>query len=143
MAYARVGNFVIPGPAGLPLVLRYPVRGLGDDYCTSGDAVVPCGYVAPSPSPASPAASGNWDQFWQGLTAGGLNILGKVVSPPAYQQITRDQYGNVISTTVAQGAAGAPGTMAALGGSISPNVVLIGGGAVLLLLFAALMKKGN
>jgi hypothetical protein len=139
MAYARVGRFVIPGPAGSPLVLRYPVRsfrGLGDCYDSESGVIIPCGAAAPP-------SSGNWDQFWQGLTAGGLNILGKVVSPPAYQQITRDQYGNVLSTTVAQGASGAPGTMAALGGSISPNVILLGGGAALLLLFVALMKKGN
>lgn len=147
MAYARVQNGQMPN---WRRYRRIGMSGLGDCYDTESGVSIDCNSGAPLPVsgsvaiplPVSPGGSNpDWSQFWQGLTASSLNLLGKVVVPPAYQQTTRDAYGNVISTTVAQGASGAPGTVAALGGSISPNVLLIGGGAAALLILVMAMKR--
>lgn len=101
--------------------------------------------LTPTPATSVPAGSGtDWTQFWQGLTAGGVKLLGSVVTPPAYQQVTRDAYGNVISTTVR---AATPNTAltAAAGGlpAISSNALLIGGGILAVALVAMSMGRGK
>lgn len=147
MAYARSGVTARPRPVYrrvLPLPRSMRRLGMGDDYCYSGDAIIPCGTIAAPSSAAAPTGSNpDWSQFWQNITGASLNILGKVVAPPAYQQVTRDAYGNVISTTVAAGASGAPATGAALGGAISPNVLLIGGLGLAGILLLSSMKRGS
>lgn len=147
MAYARVGSIARPRLRPIyrrPLPVSMKRLGMGDDVCYSGDAVIPCGTVPTGSTSVGSGSNTDWSQFWQGITGASLNILSKVVSPPAYQQVTRDAYGNVISTTVAQGAAGGPATGAALGGSISPNLLLVGGlGLFGVLLISMMSKKGS
>jgi hypothetical protein len=102
--------------------------------------VVPGGGGGPAPVPSSTGS--DWTQFWQNLTAGGMKILGSVVTPPAYQQVTRDAYGNVVSTTV-RAATGNTALTAAAGGlpAISTNTLLIGGGLLAVLLIAISASK--
>lgn len=111
-----------------------------------GPAVLSFPYVVtPTPATSVPAGSGSdWTQFWQNLTTSGVKILGSVVSPPAYQQVTRDAYGNIVSTTV-RNATGNTALTAAAGGlpAISSNAFLIGGGVLIVALIAMSMgKKG-
>jgi len=92
---------------------------------------------------STPASAGtDWTQFWQNLTGAGVKILGSVVTPPAYEQVTRDAYGNVTSSTI-RAATGNTALTAAAGGlpAISSNALLIGGGVLVALVLAMSMGR--
>lgn len=74
---------------------------------------------APAPGPAAPSP------VWATLAANAENLLGKLVTPPAYQQVTRDAYGNIISTTV-RNATGATAFTAGAGALASPGLWIAG-----------------
>jgi hypothetical protein len=119
-------------------------RGMGD-YCSDGTFVSDisdCGSgvsvinpTPPSTPISSPAPSSN-DKFFQQLALGGEKIFGTVVAPPAYQQVTRDANGNIISSTTVAAGTGQPGSAiaSALGGGITPTMLMVGGGILLVFL---------
>lgn len=90
-------------------------------------------YGPPVPAPANTAP------WWQ-LAGSAENLLARLVTPPAYQQITRDAYGNVISTTV-RNATGATALTAGAGALSSNPIVWIGGGLLLALAFLSVSKR--
>lgn len=102
----------MPTETTLPVIFSPPVSVYG-------------GAPAPAPAPASPSP-------WLSLAAGAQNLLARLVTPPAYQQVTRDAYGNVISTTV-RNATGATAFTAGAGSLASPMLWIVGGVGVLLL----------
>lgn len=119
--------------------LRGIRRGVGDDTALSFPFV-----DGSTPATSVPAGSGSdWTQFWQNLTTSGVKILGSVVTPPAYEQTTRDAYGNLVSTTVRNQATGNTALTAAAGGlpAISSNALLIGGGILAVALIAMSMGR--
>ena len=123
-------------------------RGMGDVTCPDGinaPTITDClnqGDWTTSGGGVKPAGGTDWTQFWQNLTAGGVKILGSVVTPPAYEQVTRDAYGNVTSSTI-RAATGNTALTAAAGNlpEISSNALLIGGGVLVALVLAMSMGR--
>jgi hypothetical protein len=84
-------------------------RGMGDYSCPDGmylsanaGTCIPDGTIA-NTGGAAPAAAGggsDWAAFFQGLAKQGVNLASNILTPPAYQQTTRDAAGNLTSTTV-------------------------------------------
>jgi hypothetical protein len=132
---------------GLHGYRRTSERGMGDDNSfndfPTGDntATVSFPYLA-SGTPAPSGGGLNWGNFWQGLVTQGVNLTSRILSPPAYQQTVRDPVtGQLISTTVRNGATGATALTAGAGG-LSP-VILYGGLGLLGLLVVMSMSKGR
>ncbi len=91
---------------------------------------------------SSPSSSSDITGLLTSITQGGMKILGSVLTPPAYQQTTRDAYGNIVSTTVRSGVT--PSGAAAIGaGSIGLSPTLLIGLGVGLVALMILSNKGR
>jgi hypothetical protein len=114
----------------------------------------PCGFN-PTESPYPVVMSGgpgqvnvavpsgmDWSTFAQSLATNASKVIGSILTPPAYQQVVRDAYGNIVSTTVRNQATGATALTAGAGALGSP-VVWIGGGIVLALILSSMNKRGR
>lgn len=91
---------------------------------------------------ATSGSSSNWTGFLQNLINQGVQLTGKILTPPSYQQTMRDPVtGQMVSTTV-RNTATYPGALTAGASSLSsiPSIVWVGGAAVLAVM---LLSKGR
>jgi hypothetical protein len=129
-------------------------KGFGDVMCPDGtsqptmtDCLNAGSWPAGGGSTTTPAsgAGSSWDTFLQSLITQGVKLTAAIATPPAYVQTTRDQYGNVVNTTVR---AQATGVTAATAGasqlsSLSNNPMLWIGGGLLGLAALFAISKGK
>lgn len=126
----------------------YQRLGLGD--CAGGDLVdqydQPCAndnwfQVAPPVSAAvMPSTPSSLTAFLEGLANSGVKLASNILTPPAYQQTTRDAAGNLTSTTI-RNATGNTALTAGAGLTASPSLLYLGLGAIALVVLVAGMKK--
>jgi hypothetical protein len=126
---------------GLHGYVRTNARGLGqEEYLTEAD------YRAGLPGAGLPGydygGGSNWSSFWQGLARQGVDIVGKIYTPPAYQQTVRDPVtGRMLSTEVRNYASPATALTAGAGSLAGiPPLVWVGGA---LLAVFAVSKMGS
>ncbi len=115
-------------------------KGLGD--CPSGQVEQAIGDDMGSvcvPGAAAPQTSAGWTQFFQSLAQQGVSIAKSILTPPTYQQTTRDAAGNLVSTTV-RNATPSTALTAGAGAISSSSLLWIGGGVLGLVL---LMQMGK
>ncbi len=125
---------------GLHDYVRTAQRGLGD--CPAGMVGQPGNPALCVPSGAAPTTQQGWTGFLQDLIKQGVAITSNILTPPAYQQTTRDAQGNLLSTTVRSNSNLSTAASAAAGG-LSTNTMLYVGGAVLGLVLLTQLKKGR
>jgi hypothetical protein len=128
-------------------------RGVGDcliasqteGICPDGSpymGTLDSGGAAPTPKP--PTSGTNWDSFLQNIISQGVGISKSILTPPAYQQVSRDPVtGALVSTTIRNQPTAAGAFTSLTGSGISPNTLLIGGIAVVAVLAFASMKGGR
>jgi hypothetical protein len=113
-------------------------RGVGDLTTTFPE-------VTGDTSTGTPSSGGtDWNSFIQNMISQGVSISKAVLTPPAYQQVSKDPVtGALVSTTIRNQptAAGAMTSLSA--GGISPNTLIIGGAILLGVVVFASMSKGG
>jgi hypothetical protein len=116
---------------GLHGYRRSSQPGLGD--VPASMAALPLNYK-------NPATGSDWSGFIQDMIRQGVAITSNIVTPPAYQQTTRDAAGNLVSTTVRNANVSTAATAAASGLS-NPNLPIYIGVGVLGLVLLMGMKN--
>lgn len=124
---------------GLHGYVRTSSRGLGQDdyFLTDAD------YTAALPA-ASGGGGGNWAPWLQGLIQQGVDVVGKIYTPPAYQQTVRDPVtGQMLSTTVRNYASPSTALTAGAGSlaGVPPIVWWAGGGLIALVVLSKAMQS--